>query len=49
MPATVRGNHSSRYGDSGADDQREKSKLERGGIALEDDADGRLEQMLGEE
>jgi len=44
MSATVRGKHSSPYGDSGADDQREKSKLQRGGIALEDDAaDGRLE------
>jgi hypothetical protein len=44
MSATVRGKHSSQYGDSSADDQREKSKLERGGIELEDDAaDGRLE------
>src|SRR5258708_26578138 len=38
MSATVRGKHSSQYGDSGAGDQREKSKLERGGITLEDDA-----------
>ena len=38
MSATVRGKHSSRYGDSGADDQREKSKLQCGGITLEDDA-----------
>jgi len=38
MSATVRGKHSGRDGQGGADDQREKSKLERGGIALENDA-----------
>jgi hypothetical protein len=41
MSATVRGKHSSRYGDSDADEQRQERELERGGVAFEDNATNR--------
>ncbi len=47
MCATVRGKHSSRYGDSGADEKSAESKLERGRIALEDDAADRRLKFEG--